>query len=253
MADVQFKYWDEQIHKLESFRNLLQDQKNGEDYDDTARDVHQRVARLEEETEGVRHYRFANETLGDRHGRNSFLPTYLSGRHMSYPSQGKFLMQSPGQKPVSYVLSSSRTQEHVRSLTSLGSFFRKDYRHFYANPQFAQPHPSDPYASLCQFPLSTPADNHYTKASPPLSNPLQALSKRTDETEPPPSNVSHTNNPNLEKNTLLPSPVIRSNSRASFVSQAGNANDEVERELKYDDNRQPLPEQPEWNAATPAA
>jgi hypothetical protein len=107
MADVKFKHWEEQIHKLESLRDLLQDQKqNAEGYIDKARDVHQRVVRLEEETEGVRHYRFANETLADRHGRNSFPPTYLSGRHMPSPSQGNYLMQSPGQNqyPLYYPL-----------------------------------------------------------------------------------------------------------------------------------------------------
>jgi hypothetical protein len=75
----------------------------------------------------------------------------------------------------------------------------------------------------------------------------------TEEKEPAPSGASRTSTPNLEKNTLLPSPVIRSTSRTSFMGHAGDTSNEVERELKYDGNRESLPEQPESNAATPAA
>jgi hypothetical protein len=66
-----------------------------------------------------------------------------------------------------------------------------------------------------------------------------------EEKEPPPSAANRSNTPHLEKNTLLPSPVIRSTSRASFIGQAGDTGHEIERELKYDANRQFLPEQPE--------
>jgi hypothetical protein len=46
--------WGEQIHRLESFRDLLQDRKkDAEECMEKARDVHRRVVRLEEETEGV--------------------------------------------------------------------------------------------------------------------------------------------------------------------------------------------------------
>jgi hypothetical protein len=101
MAEGKFKQWQEQIHKLESLRDLLRDQKReGETYVDNARDMHRHLAKLEEETEGVRHYRFASETLGGRHqrGMSPFAPTYLSGRTMQHvsPGLGKSLdMRSP--------------------------------------------------------------------------------------------------------------------------------------------------------------
>jgi hypothetical protein len=110
MADDKFKQWEEQIHKLESLRDLLRNQKKeGEAYVDSARQMHQHLVKLEEETEGVRHYRFASETLGGRHqqhGMSPFPPTYLSGRTMQHmsPSQGGYLghPSGAGQYPMYY-------------------------------------------------------------------------------------------------------------------------------------------------------
>jgi hypothetical protein len=102
MADGKFKQWEEQIHKLESLRDLLRNQKKeGETYVDQARQTHQHLAKLEEETEGVRHYRFASETLGGRHGMSPFPPTYLSGRNMQHmsPVQGSYLGQPSRMSP----------------------------------------------------------------------------------------------------------------------------------------------------------
>ena len=54
MAEGKFKQWQEQIHKLESLRDLLRSQKKeGEVYVDNAREMHQHLTKLEEETEGV--------------------------------------------------------------------------------------------------------------------------------------------------------------------------------------------------------
>ena len=48
MAEEKFKQWKEQINKLESFRDLLREQKReGETYVDNARDTHQHLAKLE--------------------------------------------------------------------------------------------------------------------------------------------------------------------------------------------------------------
>ena len=68
IAEGKFKQWQEQIHKLESLRDLLHSQKKeGEAYIDNAREMHQHLTKLKEETKEVQHYRFASETLGSRH------------------------------------------------------------------------------------------------------------------------------------------------------------------------------------------
>ena len=109
MADEKFNQWQEQINRLKALRNLLRNQrKEGEAYVDNAREKHQELAQLEQETAPVRHYRWASETLGGRHqhGMNTFPPTYLSGRGMQHmsPGQGSYLgsPSGPGQYPMYY-------------------------------------------------------------------------------------------------------------------------------------------------------
>lgn len=71
-------------------------------------DMHQHLAKLEEETEGVRHYRFASETLSGRqqHGMSPFVPTYWSSRTMQHmpPGQRSYLRppSGSGQYPMYY-------------------------------------------------------------------------------------------------------------------------------------------------------
>jgi hypothetical protein len=61
MADGKFKDWQDQIQRLESLRDMLQEKKKeGTEIVGKAREMHNRVMRLEEETEAVRHYSFAN-------------------------------------------------------------------------------------------------------------------------------------------------------------------------------------------------
>jgi hypothetical protein len=99
---------------------------------------------------------------------------------------------------------------------------RKEFAGYpFSNPQF--PHPSEhPFGSPQQYPHPAPvaADTHYRNASPPLENPLHAILKK----EPglPPNASSRTGTPNPERDArpaLLPSPMIRSSSHASFISQ----------------------------------
>lgn len=90
MADAQFAHWENQIQQLEAYRDMMREKKQeGEGIAERARDVHQHVSKLEEATEGVRHFRFANETYGQLQ-RTPLPSTYLPTRSMQY-------VQSPGQ------------------------------------------------------------------------------------------------------------------------------------------------------------
>jgi hypothetical protein len=93
MADAQFSHWENQIQQLEAFRDMLRGKKQeGEGIVERARDVHQHVSKLEEATEGVRHFRFANETYGQLQ-RTPLPAPYLPTRPMQYgqsPGQGQY-------------------------------------------------------------------------------------------------------------------------------------------------------------------
>jgi len=90
MADAQFTHWDNEIRQLDTYREMVRGKKEEvEGITERARDVHQHVSKLEDATEGVRHFRFANETYGQLQ-RTPLPSTYLPTRSMQY-------VQSPGQ------------------------------------------------------------------------------------------------------------------------------------------------------------
>ena len=126
---------------------------------------------------------------------------------------------------------------------------RKEFAYPYCVPQVSHAPSDHPYGSPLPYPLpgSSPADNHYRNASPPLENPLQALSKTKIEKEPriPPNEFSRTSTPSAEREPragLLPSPMFRSASRISNLSHPEETPMELEDGARDGDNDQSLPD-----------
>jgi len=222
MAERTFKGWEDQINRLEAFRELLQTQKNdAAEYVDKARDVHQRVVTLEQETEGVRQYHFANEALGGRHQHMStFPPTYLSGRTMQHMSSG---------------------QGYFTPLSGSGQYPMY-------NPQISQPLSQHPYDGLVRFPHhpAYPSNQFYPKRLPLVENTFEAPTKSMVEKEPGISSneISGTSTANTEREVsagLLPSKVLTSASSVSTVSQADGVGTELEDGQRNDDDDLSLP------------
>ena len=90
MAGQKFAHWENQIKQLEAYQGMMgQKRDEAEGYAEKAREVHEHVSKLEEATEGVRHFRFASETYGHLQ-QTPRVPNFMAGRPMQY-------MQSPGQ------------------------------------------------------------------------------------------------------------------------------------------------------------
>jgi hypothetical protein len=107
MADNKFALWDGQIKQLEGYAEMLGSKRlEAAAIAEKAREVHERIAKLEEATEGVRQYRFTSELQGTPQ-----VPSYLSGRYVQSPNQGQYPMyQMPMQgNTYAYTISRLRT------------------------------------------------------------------------------------------------------------------------------------------------